>query len=201
MLTAVAPPAGSSAPAGAEIESVWYFGLTWVEWVSVCGVLVTAVGFIITWIQLHRTRTAREAVADKVGEITQNQAAERISDLLPELRNILRQASLNAEKERLSALRTSLEKWNGTCERIIELLSTPRHVNTRFRRPGQQVEVDEAMILLFRSCQSKVTEALFRLEDSVVDLSTATQYARAAMRKCADRADGFTEKQGLEKVS
>lgn len=184
-------------------ETAWYYGLTWVDWFSVGGVVLTAVGFIVTWIQLNRTRTSREAVADKLGEISARQTNDRLSDLLPILRQILDESAKALQRGRSASLIECFERWNSTCERVIELLAAPRIVRVGFMRRGAQVAGDERTVDLLQSSQSKVAEALRRI-DEVADgpeLAAATQYARSAMRRCADRADGLMEKQQLKKVS
>jgi hypothetical protein len=183
--------------------ATWSQGLTWVDWVSVGGVLLTAVGFVITWIQLQRTRTSREAVADKLGELSSRQTEDRLGDLLPRLRQIHDEASKAAQRNRRQSLIGSLERWNSTCERLIEVLSRPQ--SQRSHRFGKQSQgaTDEQSIELLRGSQSKVSEALHRLEEELErpDLESATHYARASMRRCADRADALMENQQLKKVS
>jgi hypothetical protein len=177
-------------------------GMTWVEWVSVLGVVVTAVGFIITWIQLHRTRTAGEARVETITEINQESANDRLRDLLPQFRKHYDKAQAAIQSNDAAKLRKTLEMWSANCERSIAML-TASEVRRWKRDKRHDGERPDDIVLLFRSTQGMVGEALHLLESSHAnDCAAPTKLARDRMRQCADKVDGLLERRShLRKVS
>src|SRR6202011_2528731 len=98
----------------------------------------TVVGFGITWWQLHRTRTARQAVNETRSEINRKTASTRLSQSLPSLRTLYAKARSAAYEKDKQQLRQRLEEWSGKCGPAITMLEQlqAQRATHRWKRTG-----------------------------------------------------------------
>lgn len=102
-----------------------FFGLTgliWIDWISVAGVVVTVVGFVLSYVALSRTITADRAVDQSVNRINSDLAKERLEDLLPTYRKQYNSCSAAVDANDAAKLRNTLEKWLSNSERTPPML-------------------------------------------------------------------------------
>ncbi|HEY4854205.1 MAG TPA: hypothetical protein VII22_25745 [Streptosporangiaceae bacterium] len=170
-------------------------GLTWIDWATVTGLILTVVGFGITWWQLHRTRTARQAVNETRSEINRKTASTRLSQSLPSLRTLYAKARSAAYEKDKQQLRQRLEEWSGKCGPAITMLEQlqAQRATHRWKRTGDDQVA--RVVAKLRSAQSMVGEALRKMDDQpdMVDLESGLQYALTAMREFSDLAAAMVE--------
>jgi hypothetical protein len=89
-------------------------GLTWVDWATLLGFLLTIVGFGVTLWQLHRTQTAIEAVNYERSSINRSTASTRLTkESFPSLDRLYVKARSAADDNNRDRLREILERWSG----------------------------------------------------------------------------------------
>lgn len=161
---------------------------------------MTGVGFVVTWIQLKRTSTAREAVDATVTRIDQETAGERLRTSLPRLRATYVRARDAAHAEDHDDVRRNLEAWSSQAERCIQMLGRLRPTGVRVKHKSEH-DLVERLIDELRRGQALVRESLSRLERRDQAAEAATRYARKAMLTCADTADALSENRRYRKAS
>ena len=170
-------------------------GLTWIDWATVAGLILTVVGFGITWWQLHRTYTARQAVNHTRREINRSAAISSFSKSIPSFRTLYEKARSAAYEKDKEQLRQMLENWSRKCEPAI--LQLEQLQEERVARRGSRKDDDRVAMVVgnLRSAQNKVKEALRKMDDhpDMLDFEVGIQYALTAMREFSDLAMAIAE--------
>lgn len=179
-------------------------GLTWIDWSTALGLILTISGFGITWWQLHRTRTARQAVTETRIEINRSTASERLSKSIPSLRALYTKARSAAYEKDKVQLQRRLDDWSVKCTEAITQLEKlqSRRTAKRWGRTGD--ENVAAVLGKLRSAQGRVGEALRKMDEQpdMVDLESGVKYALAAMREFSALAAAMEEESHyVERVS
>lgn len=180
-------------------------GLTWVDWATLVGFLLTIIGFGVTLWQLHRTQTAIEAVDYERGRINRSTASGRLTEQsFPSLRSQYGKARSAVEGNNRRGLRRALERWSETCsETIAQLAQMQERQTSRHETSADDDRVAKA-IELFASTQGKVREAIWKIdnEDERRELEEYVRYAFKSMSECNDRMREIMERDRyLRKVS
>jgi hypothetical protein len=170
-------------------------GLIWIDWASICGLIITVVGFGITWWQLYRTRTAREAASDTRREINQTTAIKRLNKSLPSFRTIYRQATEAAYQKDKRELRLMLENWLSKCGPAIAQLEQLQERRVSRRWASKEDDRAARVVEKLQSAQGRVAEALRKMDyqPDMTDLESGVQYALTAMREFSDLAARMRE--------
>jgi hypothetical protein len=170
-------------------------GLTWIDWASVLGLFLTVVGFGITWWQLHRTRTARQAVSDTQTEIDRETASTGLGESLPLLKDICAKARAAAGKRDRKDLRRRLENWSDKCGEAITQLQQLYEQQPKRRRTRAADDRVADVVQQLRSARSMVREALWKMDDQpqMEDLELGVRYALRAMSEFSDLATEMIE--------
>jgi hypothetical protein len=147
---------GCSAVAAASVREsrgTFHFfrldGLTWIDWATVAGLILTVVGFGITWWQLQRTRTAQEALSETLALVNEGKASDLFTASVPALRNLYARVVKAAEKNDSSQLAQLLVDWAITCSGAIEQLERLKERKPRRKRHLQNDILAEATALKF----------------------------------------------------
>jgi hypothetical protein len=170
-------------------------GLRWIDWATIAGLVLTVVGFGITWWQLYRTRTARQAVDDTRSEINQKIASEGLSESLPMLQEIYLKARSAASKRDRRQLRRRLENWSNKCSEAITQLQQLQERQPKHRRTRQNDDRVADAVKQLQSARNKVREGLRKMDDQpdMEDLELGLQYALNAMSHFSDLAAEMVE--------
>jgi hypothetical protein len=173
-------------------------GLTWVDWATLVGFVVTIVGFGVTLWQLHRTQTAIEAVNYERNRINRSTASERLTTgSFPSLDRLYSRARSAAEENDRDRLREIFESWSGVCsEALAQLAQMQEREIGRRRSSTDGDQAIKAVIDQFTSAQSKVREAIWKIERGaeVRDLQEDVRYALKSMSECKDHMRGLRER-------
>lgn len=173
-------------------------GLTWVDWATLVGFLLTIVGFGVTLWQLHRTQTAIEAVNHERSRINRSTASARLTKgSFPSLDRLYSKARSAAEENDRNRLREIFESWSGVCSEALAQLAQMREQEAGRRRSSADGDqAIKAVIDQFTSARSKVREAIRRMDwgAEVSDLQEDVQYALKSMSECKDHMRGLRER-------
>lgn len=196
----------ASGPAGQAPGTFHFFGLaglTWVDWATVVGLVLTVAGFGITWWQLQRTQTAREAVSDTLGLVNAGKASDGLVESVPALRRVYARVVTAAERNDASRLDRLLVDWSRECSRMIANLEELTDRRERMRGSAGTETAAGLAIRKFRSALSKVEEAQWKLVDGCAgtELKSEIRYALAAMRECLIEAEQLLEGRKFERAS
>jgi hypothetical protein len=165
-------------------------GLTWVDWATLVGFLLTIVGFSVTLWQLHRTQTAIEAVDHERGRINRSTASGRLTEQsLPSLQSLYGKARSAVEENDRRKLRQTLERWSGTCSQTIAQLEQMQERKTGRNQSLENDGQTTKDIEQFYSAQGKVREAIWKIdnEEEPKELEEYVRYALKSMSECNDR--------------
>jgi hypothetical protein len=178
-------------------------GLTWIDWGTVLGLVLTVAGFGITWWQLQRTQTAREAVSDTLGHVNAGKAHDNLVKSVPALRRVYDRVVTAAETRDASRLGRLLVDWSRECSRTIANLEQLAARKARMRRSAATDTTEDVAIRKFRSALSMVEEAQWKLGNggAATDLKSEIKYALAAMRECLIEAEQLLEGRKFERAS
>jgi hypothetical protein len=175
-----------------------FTGLTWVDWATLVGFLVTIVGFGITLWQLHKTQTAIEAVNDERSRINRNTAAGRLTtETFSSLNKLYDSARSAAEENNRKRLRSLLERWAGICSEALAQLEQMQEQEAGRRGASADVNrATKALIDQFTSAQGKVREAIWKMDEGaeMSELREDAQYALKSMGECNDQMRGLRER-------
>jgi hypothetical protein len=173
-------------------------GLTWVDWATLVGFIVTIVGFGITLWQLHRTQTAIEAVNFERSKINRNTASGRLTtESFPSLNKLYDSARSAAEANNRKRLRAVLERWSGICsEALAQLEQMQEQEAGRRGASADDNRATKAVIDQFTSAQGKVREAIWKMDGGaeMSELREDAQYALKSMGECNDQMRGLRER-------
>jgi hypothetical protein len=173
-------------------------GLTWVDWATLVGFLLTIVGFGVTLWQLHRTQTAIEAVNYERSRINRRTASGRLTtESFPSLNRLYGKARSAAEENNRQRLREALERWSGKCSEALEQLALMQEQETSSRRESADDDrAAKAVINQFISTQGKVREAIWKIDKGteISELREDVQYALKSMSECNDQMRGLRER-------
>lgn len=180
--------------------------LTWIDWVGVVGLILTSIGFGITWWQLHRTQTARQAVSQFITNFNRETAATRLTKTLTSLLALHNKVTDAVGKDDPTALRVALESWTQTCSRVIPQLrrtqTTPKQKHTLRRSHYETNQISENA-KRFIAARVTVDEAVYKLLSSSRKrrLSMEVTHALSKIHECSNLAREILEENQYEKVS
>jgi hypothetical protein len=173
-------------------------GLTWVDWATLVGFLLTIVGFGVTLWQLHRTQTAIEAVNYERSSINRSTASARLTtESFPSLDRLYTKARSAADENDRDRLREILEGWSGVCSEALAQLAQMQGRETGRRRSSpDDDQATKALIDHFTSARGKVREAIWKIDKGaeISELREDVQYALKSMSECRDHMRGLRER-------
>jgi hypothetical protein len=158
-------------------------GLTWVDWATLLGFLLTIVGFGVTLWQLHRTQTAIEAVNYERSSINRSTASTRLTkESFPSLDRLYVKARSAADDNNRDRLREILERWSGVCsEALAQLAQLQERETGRRRSSADDDQATKAVIDHFTSARGKVREAIWKM-DRGAEISELREDVQRVMR-------------------
>jgi hypothetical protein len=181
-------------------------GLTWVDWATVIGLILTIIGFGITWWQLNRTKTAKQAVTESIMGANRETAGSRLTKTLSSLPSLNNKVYDALDKDDLIALRKALENWTRDCSRVISQLGRVQATPNRTQaHRGSRQEIDQIAesAKQFVAARLAIDEALLKLRswNRKTQLSTEISHALRKMRECSNLAVMIIEEDQYRKVA
>jgi hypothetical protein len=168
-------------------------GLTWIDWVGIIALILTIIGFGITWWQLHRTQTARRAVAEFIKNSNRETANARMTKTLSSLLTLHNKVNDAVGKDDSIALQKALENWTRTCSRVIPQLARVQTLPRRTQihgRSGQEMGQFAGSAEQFIAARLTVDEALLKLRgiSRKTRLASEISHALSRIHECSNLA-------------
>ena len=97
-------------------------GVSWIDWVSLGGVVLTAAGVYLTWLQASAAKSAAEAAVE-AANVTENQLrANQLLVLIPQLRWMASELDAAISDNDPKLTRRQLDNWRGLAAHVHGIL-------------------------------------------------------------------------------
>jgi hypothetical protein len=114
----------------------WY-SIRWVDWASLAGVLLTAVGVLFTWREASRARGAADAARDAVQVTERRLRANQLLLLVPQLRSTASELDRAIDWDDAALARRQFDSWRAIAAHVSGILRN-EDVEVEMRRAVQQ---------------------------------------------------------------
>ena len=121
----------------ADIHHQWY-NLSWIDWFTVGGVLLTILGLVLTWFQAKNAADAARAASNAVKKTEQQIRANQLMVLVPQLRYTVTELDSAIESKSSLLARRNLDSWRWQAGSIHGILSGADTTEKRILRSLQQ---------------------------------------------------------------